>query len=56
MICKNCKNEMFKDDVDFNFKGNYDNYWLCDNCKTSCIEQFRFGHEFKVIWYEENEK
>lgn len=56
MVCKECGSEMYLDDKDFNFKGNYDNYWNCknDNCLTSCIEQIRFGQSFKEFWHSEN--
>lgn len=47
---------MFLDDKDFNFKGNYDNYWCCNNCQTSCIEQVRFNQSFKEIWHSENDE
>lgn len=45
---------MFLDDKDYNFKGNYDNYWCCEECQTSCIEQVRFEQSFKEIWHSEN--
>ena len=45
---------MFLDDKDFNFKGNYDNYWCCEECQTSCIEQVRFGQPCKELWHSEN--
>ena len=54
MKCKECGSEMREDDRDFNFKGNYDIYWCCDNCITSCIEQVRFAQSFKEIWHSEN--
>ena len=54
MICKECGAEMRLDDKDFNFKGNYDNYWCCDSCETSCTEQVRFGQSFKEDWHSEN--
>lgn len=54
MICRECGAEMYLDDKDFNFKGNYDNYWCCDKCQTSCVEQVRFGQSFKEIWHSEN--
>lgn len=50
MECIKCKKEMRLDDVDFNFKGNKDNYWICDDCKTSCIEKIRYGKQIKVEW------
>jgi len=45
---------MYLDDVDYNFKGNKDNYWCCEKCQTSCIEQIRFSQSFKEIWHSEN--
>ena len=55
-VCRECGSEMFLDDRDFNFKGNYDNYWLCEDesCLTSCFEQVRFGQSFKEEWHSEN--
>ena len=48
--CRYCNTEMYQDDVDFNFKGNYDIYWQCPNCQTSCIEEVRFAQKFKERW------
>lgn len=53
-VCKECGAKMYLDDRDFNFKGNYDNYWCCEECPTSCIEQVRYGQPFKEIWHSEN--
>lgn len=46
---------MYLDDRDYNFKGCYDNYWNCDKCITSCIEQIRFNQSFKELWHSEND-
>ena len=46
---------MFLDDKDFNFKGNYDNYWCCEKCQTSCIERVRFAQPVNEIWHSKNE-
>ena len=54
MTCRECNNDMYLDDVDYNFKGNKDNYWCCEKCQTSCIEKIRYGKSFKEIWYTEN--
>lgn len=54
MICEECGSEMRRDDRDFRFQGCYDNYWECDHCLTSCIEQVRFAKPFKEIWHSEN--
>ena len=53
MKCKNCGKEMRKDDVDYNFKGNYDIYWICDECNISCEEKVRYGKTINEIWSEE---
>lgn len=45
---------MYLDDRDYNFKGNYDNYWNCEKCQTSCIEEIRFSQSSKEIWHSEN--
>lgn len=54
ILCRECGSEMYLDDKDINFKGNYDNYWNCKNCQTSCIEQVRFSQRWKEIWHSEN--
>ena len=46
--------EIVLDDKDYNFKGCYDNYWNCEKCQTSCIEEVRFSQTFKEIWHSEN--
>lgn len=55
MRCKKCNCEMILDDVDFNFTGNYDNYWFCDKCGIGCIEKIRYGKSFRIIWDKVNE-
>ena len=50
MICKNCGKEMRLDDVDFNYKGNKDNYFICDSCSVSCIEEIRIGISKNTFW------
>ena len=50
MECKYCKAEMRLDDVDFNFKGNKDNYFVCDNCNASALEKVRCGKTVDVIF------
>ena len=41
---------MILDDVDFNFKGNQDNYYYCYECHTSAIVKIRYGRIVKIIW------
>lgn len=52
MICKFCKCAMRLDDVDYNFKGNKDNYWVCDNCCASAFEKIRYGKSIYVDFTE----
>ena len=52
MVCKFCNNLMRLDDVDFNFKGNKDNYWVCDNCNCSAVEKIRYGKRLFVDFIE----
>lgn len=50
MICRYCKNEMELDDCDFQFKGCEDNYWVCEHCHASCLEEVRFFKTHKATW------
>jgi DNA-directed RNA polymerase subunit RPC12/RpoP len=52
MKCKYCGSEMRKDDRDFNFKGNYDDYMICDNCGASAVVKVRYGQITHIIWDE----
>jgi len=54
MMCKECGADMYLDTKDFNFKGNYDNYWNCPNCTAGCIEEVRFSKTHREIWHSEN--
>ena len=57
MICRYCQQEMTLDDCDYNFKGNYDNYWVCERCRVSYFESIRFGKFYKGRWHKwEKEK
>lgn len=53
MVCKYCNKEMLLDDVDYNFKGNKDNYWICHDCNSSCIEEIRFNKSINEHWHKE---
>lgn len=50
MKCKYCGKEMRLDDVDYNFKGNQNNYFICDDCEASAIEKIRYGKSISVNW------
>ena len=51
--CNCCGKLMRLDDTDFNFKGNYDNYCVCDDCDTRCVEVVRYGKIIREIWNKE---
>lgn len=53
--CKYCNNEMRLDDVDFNFKGNKDNYYVCDNCNARAFEKIRYGKSISVEFEKDDE-
>lgn len=55
MKCRECGRTMRLYSVDVNFKGNKDNYLVCDHCMTSCIEQIRYGQTWRELWHSENE-
>jgi hypothetical protein len=44
---------MVKDDVDMHSKGNFDRYWICNECDTGCIEKVRYNEVSDIIWQEE---
>jgi len=52
MICKYCKKEMELDDTDFNFKGCYDNYWLC-SCGVDCVQTVRYNETYYLDWFKD---
>lgn len=55
MICRECYSEMYLDDTDYNYKGNYDQYWCCKSCQTSCIKEVRGGSLNRELWHSEND-
>lgn len=55
MQCIYCGKEMIKDDVDFRFSGNQDNYWLCESCHASAFEKIRYGKSIFVEFYENDD-
>lgn len=40
--CPICRKEMTLDDIDYNFKGNQDEYFICENCMTSAFVKVRY--------------
>ena len=53
--CEYCGNEMFLDDIDYNFKGCYDNYFFCGKCGARAVEKVRYGKRFTIEWLESTE-
>ena len=48
--CKECKENMILDDVDYNFKGNQDNYFTCNDCHISALVNIRYYKIARVTW------
>lgn len=46
-ICPKCKKEMELDDIDFDFPGKQNNYWLCNKCHSSAFDKIRYGKLWK---------
>ena len=55
MICKYCGKKMELDDVDYNFKGNQDNYWVCGNCNARAFEKTRYGKSVRADFYRDDD-
>ena len=53
MKCIKCGSDMTIYDVDYNFKGNEDVYYVCKNedCLTSCIKSIRYFQTWKEEWF-----
>ena len=47
-ICKNCGKEMILDDVDYDFEGKQDEYWICRECPEGVFVKVRYGKVCKV--------
>lgn len=48
--CLKCNCDMILDDVDYNFEGNQDEYWICpkglenpEKCQNSVFVKIRYG-------------
>ncbi len=46
--CPKCNNNVLVEDVDYNFKGNEDDYCICDVCKVNFFIKVRYGKICKV--------
>lgn len=54
MHCEECGSHMYVDDRDITNKDNYDIYYNCPNCATSCIRETRHKRFIKEVWHSEN--
>ena len=50
--CPVCGKEMYLEDIDYNYDGNQENYFGCNNDNVSCFQQVRHG---KIIFEEVKE-
>lgn len=48
--CRTCGKKMTLDDVDYNFKGNQDEYWVCEDCRSSVFAKIRYGKAVSVSY------
>lgn len=51
MKCHFCESEMVLYDFDYNFKGNKDNYWICEKCNSFTLEKIRYGKSIYKEFY-----
>lgn len=47
-ICRVCGKPMSLDDIDFNFKGNQDEYYDCPYAHESALVKIRYGKVVKI--------
>lgn len=52
--CAKCNTLMDFDDRDFNFIGNFDNYYICPKCGIGCIMTVRYNRPIKLDYYSED--
>ncbi|MBQ7977928.1 MAG: hypothetical protein IJ301_05025 [Clostridia bacterium] len=53
--CPKCGKAMELDDIDYNFKGNQDEYWICDDkCCMSAFVKVRYGKPLGISYTDED--
>lgn len=52
--CIECGSTMIEDDCDFNFKGNYDTYYVCEKCNTNARLKVRYGKALSINYFNED--
>lgn len=50
IICPLCKTELVLDDIDYNFKGNQNEYYFCPNCQVGAYVKIRYGKHISTDW------
>lgn len=50
-ICPNCKNGMRLDDIDYNFDGCQDEYWLCNDCEITAYVKVRYANVVVIEYF-----
>lgn len=53
--CPKCLYNVLIDDIDYNFKGNEDDYCYCDNCNVNFFIKVRYGSIISVSISREDE-
>lgn len=51
--CPVCKQKMYLDDVDYDFKGKFDAWWLCEKCNITAFQKVRFGKSYSITFEDE---
>lgn len=53
--CPKCGKAMELDDIDYNFKGNQNEYWICDDsCCMSAFVKVRYGKALNISYTDED--
>ena len=47
-ICRKCHQPIIIDDIDVSFKGNRNEYLICENCRQYIYVKVRFGRIVKI--------
>lgn len=55
--CIICGEKMFVDDIDYNFKGNYNVYLICHtpNCNCSAINEYRYSKLNRTYYFKNDD-
>lgn len=54
--CCNCGEHMDIDDIEYNFKGNKNEWLYCEKCKINCYAEIRFNQLFRIKFEQYNEE